>query len=459
MQGSRALCLSATALAVVALVLPARAQGAGGLEQRFEDLKLTLHFPAELHLAERVAGNEPGVQANWGGKLGGSDLRARLVLIPRAQYEFDEPSQVLDMIGDDLSNPEGGGHPDFHFDRITHVQGPYGWASYATLAHSTEQDAKGEVWEVQRLGGLLEDWGYALEVRAKPALAAADAKLLEDALPKAVAYDGVQRDPKWTDEEVTTRWQKSVTDDLKEEMEDVMRTAHYIILTNSSGGKQFAKKMEECYASIRKVYPFDEVAGRRLMPVFLFRTNDQYYAFLGKAIGWSVEQAKRSGGVAFGDFYTTWYEAPGDPVHIHEATHQIFRNRLELDGGGSWFQEGVAEYMSTKANERGMAARAVTKGKAVPMLQFVQVESLLMSAPAEEKSGEDTAGNQYEQAALVIEFARESKWGKAKFLDWVHAIGATPRSNVAAIQAAMQRAYGTDIAGFEAELVKYCAKR
>jgi hypothetical protein len=459
MQGSRALRLSAAALALAALALPAGAQDAGGLEHRFEDLKLTVHFPPELHMADRVAGNEQGVQASWGGKLGASDLRARLVLIPRSQYDFDEPSQVVDMIGDDLANPQSGGHPDFHYDKIVHVQGPYGWASYATLAHSKEQDVKGEYSEVLRLGGLLEDWGYSLEVRAKPDLAAADEKALEDALTKGVSYDGEQRDPKWTDEEATTRWKTSVPDELKEEMEDVMRTAHYVILTNSSGGKQFAKKMEECYTAIRKVYPFDDVAGRRLMPVFLFRTNDQYYAFLGKAIGWSVEQAKRSQGVAFGDLYTTWYEAPGDPVHIHEATHQIFRNRLELDGGGSWFQEGVAEYMSTKANERGMAARAEAKGKAVPLLQFVQVESLLMSAPAEDTKGEDQAGNQYEQAALIIEFARESKWGKAKFLDWVHAIGAAPSNNVAAIQAAMQRTYGVDIAGFDAELVKYCAKR
>ena len=27
------------------------------------------------------------------------------------------------------------------------------------------------------------------------------------------------------------------------------------------------------------------------------------------------------------NFYATWYEAPKDPVHIHELTHQLFKNR------------------------------------------------------------------------------------------------------------------------------------
>jgi hypothetical protein len=448
----------AVALALAAVAVPLRAQDAP-FERRFDDLELVLSFPAAWQLKDASASRDPGVQGSWTGKLGASDLRLRLVLIPRSQWQFDEPSQVVDMIGDDLANPQNNGNVNFHYDEITHVQGAYGLASYATLTRSTENDDKGETWEVRRLGGLLPEWGYALEARAKPALAAAESTALKDALTRCIAYSGEVRDPKWTDAEVKERWESSVPDDLKEEMDDVLRTPHYIILTNSSGGKSFAKKMEECYTAIRKVFPFDEVPGRRLMPVFLYRTNDQYYAFLEKAAGMSIEQGKKTGGVAFNDLYTTWYEAPGDPVHIHEATHQIFRNRLELDGGGSWFQEGVAEYMSTKDNERGEAARAVEKGTAVPLAELVTKPSLLFSAPAEDSRGGDPAGDQYKQAALIIEFARESKWGKAKFLDWFHAVGATPSNHVAAIDAAMRRVYGTDIAGFEKELVKYCEKR
>jgi len=49
--------------------------------------------------------------------------------------------------------------------------------------------------------------------------------------------------------------------------------------------------------------------------------------------------------------------------------------------------------------------------------------------------------------------------GKAGFLDFVHAVGATPSNNVGAIEGAIRRVYDTDLAGLEREFVKYCAKR
>jgi hypothetical protein len=259
---------------------------------------------------------------------------------------------------------------------------------------------------------------------------------------------------------VAERWKESVPNSDKTKLEETLRTAHYIILTNSSGGKLFAKKMEECYDAIKKVYPFDEVAGRRLMPVFLFQDPDEYFAYFAKACDSTIEMARRSKGVSYRDFYATWYEAPGDPVHVHEATHQIFRNRLGLGGGGSWFQEGVAEYMSTKDNERGSAARAVKKGRHTPMAEFVKVQSLLFSTEKKEStSGESEASSQYEQAALVVEFLRQSKFGKDKFQDYIHAVGIVPRNDVSAIEAALKKVYGVDIAGLERELVEYCKKR
>ena len=90
-------------------------------------------------------------------------------------------------------------------------------------------------------------------------------------------------------------------------------------------------------------FDVEEVEGRKLMPVFLFRTPEQYYAYYSKRAGIPLDKARRSKGHAWLDYYATWYEAPNDPVHIHEATHQIFGNRLNLSGGGSWLQEGVAE--------------------------------------------------------------------------------------------------------------------
>ena len=63
------------------------------------------------------------------------------------------------------------------------------------------------------------------------------------------------------------------------------------------------------------------------------------------------------------------------------------------------------------------------------------------------------------QAAALIEFVRHSKFGSAKFLEFVHAVGSVPRNDMAAIEAALQRVYGVDIAGFEEEFKKYWKKR
>src|SRR5262249_35695732 len=135
-------------------------------------------------------------------------------------------------------------------------------------------------------------------------------------------------------------------------------------------------------------------------------------------------------------------------------------NRLFLDGGGSWFQEGVAEYMCTKDDDRGAAATAVKKGKHVPLSKFVTLESLIFSNPKDNKSDSDEApADQYQEAALLIEFLEKSKFGKAKFLDAIHALGAAPSNDVPAIQAALQRVYGTDLDGLEKQFDDYCKKR
>jgi hypothetical protein len=427
-------------------------------ERRFEDLTLTLSFPPGLALAEQARPKDAQVRAAWAGTAGASALRMQLIVLPVAQFGFIEPSEVMDVIGSNLRDPGNGGSATFVFDELSHVTGRFGYADYATLARSTETEEEGPV-QVLRLSGLLENDGYVLELRARPPLAPADEKLVLSFLQKGVTSDGPQRDPKWTKDEARQRWEEGVPDELAKELDDVLRTPHYVILTNSSGGKTFAKKMEECYAAIRKTYPFDEVPGRRLMPMFLFRTNDQYYAFIAKTFGMTVDDAKRTGGIAYADFYSSWYEAPGDPVHIHEATHQIVRNRLGLSGGGSWFQEGLAEYVSSKPNERGMAARAVEKGTAVPLGEFMRKESLIFSSPADDKSGADLAGDQYKQAALLIEFLRESKFGKAKFPEWMRAVGVTRSNDVDAIEAVTRRIYGVDIDGLQKEFVAYCKKR
>jgi hypothetical protein len=371
-----------------------------------------------------------------------------------------EPSRVTWRIHDYVRGEDYEG-PDFQFAEHKLAPGPYGYAPYASLLWGSflERGTTKDIGNVWYLAGVTDASAYLLTVSIEPAASAAEREMVLAFLKNGVVHAGPAREFKWTDDEVSERWDKDSALSEKERKDlKVIRTAHYLVMTNSSGGDKFAKQMELNYTQIQKVYPFPEIPGRKLMPVFLFATADEYYAFYAKQFETSLEEASESKGVASGDFYATWYEAPNDPVHIHEATHQIFMNRLELFGAGSWFQEGVAEYIETKPNERNEVARRIKDGKHTPLAELMKLESLLGSSE-DDVSGESAAALHYKQAALLIEFLRDSKFGKDKFLTWLHAMGNTADNDLAAIEAVFQRVYGVSIAQLDLELQKYCAKR
>jgi hypothetical protein len=277
-----------------------------------------------------------------------------------------------------------------------------------------------------------------------------------DATPPAVSCDsrmeGDSRkpcDPRWSDAEVKERWERDVPlKARKDPMRPADRTAHYLIMTNSAGGALFAKKMEENYEKIRAVFPFSEGEGSRLMPVFLFRSKEDYLAF--------CEQMHAGGpgskGHAYRDYYATWYESPNDPVHIHEATHQILFNRLGLSGGGSWFQEGLAEYMSTHRDDRNAMAQCVAKGKAKHMKEFIAIPVLL-------SGGQTEAHDNYIEASLLIEFLRESDPTKAKFPVFLEKVGSARRSSLPEVEKAIETSLGWSIDQLDEAFAKYCIKR
>ncbi len=100
--------------------------------------------------------------------------------------------------------------------------------------------------------------------------------------------------------------------------------------------------MEENDAKVQAAYPFKDRKFQRLLPIFLFRSKEGYDEF---CLAHAKNFAGISGGFAHDDFYATSCESPNDPTHLHEATHQIMFNRIGLRGGGSWFQEGLAEFL------------------------------------------------------------------------------------------------------------------
>jgi len=63
------------------------------------------------------------------------------------------------------------------------------------------------------------------------------------------------------------------------------------------------------------------------------------------------------------------------------------------------------------------------------------------------------------ERSLLIEFLHESKFGKDKFQDFVHAVGLAAPNSPAAIDRALAAVYGTDLAGLDKQWVEYCKTR
>ena len=433
---------------------------AAGQVEKVDALGLTLTIPLEITQLRALPPDEPSSQrkAGWSGTLGTQEVWIYVYGMPREEFGYLEPDDVSEGIRDSFRLNQD---PEFRFDETEIVRGPFGHASYASLGFGPlhERETKSVTGTFFVLAGLGEAHGYAIEVESKPVLEGPSTAVVLDFLRKGVSCSAKPRDPRWTNEEVEARWLKDAPPALAKKREKPVRTKHYVFLSNTDAAKQMGSYMEKFYSRIQELYPFPEVEGRRLLPVFLFRNPEEYHAFFVSAFQSTLEEARKSKGVAWRDFYATYYDAPQDPVHIHEATHQIFANRLHLGGGGSWFQEGVAEYASTSASDRTDASNLVKKGRHRKLVEFVTVESLLFSTSDEDKRSDDRASSGYSQAALLIEFVMESKWSKAKFQDWLHALGKCPSNDLAAIEQAMQKTLGVDLAGFEQKWIEYCKDR
>lgn len=394
------------------------------------------------------------LKAIWTGELDGRQLQLDVWRLP---YEFGSPREVIDLMAERAERP---GEP-FKFNRTYPLPGAFGYIPYGWMGIHVKHEGTKPVAHTLMLGGVLERGGYCLELSAQPALLDEQLAQVEKVLAQ-VTWSGAAFNPRWTDEEVQKRWLRDAPENArKKDNLQVVRTKNYMVLTNvgKSTAKKFGKQMDENYERIRKVYPFEDVEGQRLLPIFYFAMPEQYYDFCVRVLKWSQESAQRSKGVAWRDFYATYQESRTDPVHVHEGTHQIFANRLFLSGGGSWFQEGVAEYMSTGPNDLTPVGNLIKKSEHTALSKFMVVPSLLMSNSGSNKKTGDTSGTAYEQAAALIEFVAESKWGAGKLQEFTLAMGAVADGDLPAIELALQAVYGIDVKGFEAEFIKYWSNR
>ena len=399
---------------------------AGRLTVTLEGGRLSLDASA-LAALDKQADTDDQLREWWVGTLGSAEVLVEIRIYANAKYQMTEPEEVSRFVEACFADPERGGVTGFRFGEVAIVRGEFGWAPFACFASGKRGDG-----EVLSLCGIYPTLSYSVTVEAKSTLDKGDRDALV-ALLRGMKSECKPRDPAWSDTEVATRFGIS--------RPKIIRTKHYVVVTNASAGKLFAKKMEECYKKITKAFPIHEVEGRRLLPVYLFRRPKEYYDFCLRESNMRPFEARATKGHAYRDFYATYYDSPNDAVHMHEATHQVFSSRLFLPGGGSWFQEGLAEYMCTKRNERKAAARPWVKKGRLPLAEMIRQEAL--QEPF------------YPVAASFIEFLRESKQHRDKFPNLIQTFGRMEQPDFKQVDAALRSIYGAGMSEIGPAWVKY----
>lgn len=256
----------------------------------------------------------------------------------------------------------------------------------------------------------------------------------------------------WSEEAIAQRIAQVFEADKVDKVK-VVESKHYLVLTDSGAGKKFGKILDnDIYKGFFKFYGVKAPKEHRPLWVYLFNNRDDYIVFLQRNLGMTEGQARQTGGIAFRDFYATSYTSPRDPVHWHECAHQIMSNLLGLGGGGSWYQEGIAECYEDEIshfNRRAETRVLITTKAAVPLRDLFGAQSMLFSA-GENKRGSGGAGGMYGQASSVILMLKEGRKTKKKFVEFLFAMGRVPRSDLDAIEAVLQDVYGFGIDEFDA---------
>ncbi|MHC4846353.1 MAG: hypothetical protein ACYTCU_09345, partial [Planctomycetota bacterium] len=214
----------------------------------------------------------------------------------------------------------------------------------------------------------------------------------------------MKRTLEWTDRAIQARIESVFVEEAWKKV-DVVKSKHYLVLTDGGAGKKFGKILDnEIYRGFFKFYDLDMPKAHRPLFVYLFNTREAYIDFLIRHLGFAKDQAEKTGGIAYRDYYATSYTSPRDPTHFHECAHQIMSNLLGLGGGGSWYQEGVATYYEDEVkhfNREAETRMLITTKQAVPLRDLLTARSMLFSAGENIKGG-GGAGGMYGQAASVI---------------------------------------------------------
>lgn len=256
-------CLLPLVVAAAGELLPAQAaDGVETLSASIPEAKVSLAIEGLPHMEKAAIDNKQIVDA-WNGKLAdGTVVDVFFWLLGPDPVANQEPSGlILQFLAV---------RPKYVLKKQVLVGGAYGYAPCLALATAVEGDRATVVYGF----GAFETGGYAVEIDWHGAMTDADREKLAQAVSRGIKYEGKPWDPKWSAAEMAERWRLATGDN--QPPDKIIRTAHYVVMTDSRAGQTFAEKVEENYKAIFAHYPFEDHPCDRLMPVFVMRDKGGY---------------------------------------------------------------------------------------------------------------------------------------------------------------------------------------
>lgn len=419
-------------------------------------LALDLGFLEGLKASKDPQG-EKAVEKYWEGTFEGADVSVRFGTIDLAQYRYHEPEDLVAAIRDTLVEDSRGVY--LEFEPLRAVRGPYGASPVLAIARATAtSDDAQAVGEANILGGLLDKRGWWMRVDSTTLPADARERMARG-IEKIVSWKGGLRDPRWTDAEAKAYFDKLAPEDARKKWQKPVRTEHFIVLSPHSSANQYGKKLEAWYAEIKKVLPLEEAKDRRLMPVLLFRHDEEFRDFYVSQYKVQSREDVDFESWCGGDWYSTHFDNDSEYDNRMELTKFLLINRVRAWGACNWFRNGLRELCATRANERSDAVRAVKKKRATPLEKLFDDSAWGARTRRVEKTGVDDEVDYWEQSALWMEFLREGKETKPKFAAFLNGMAGIADDDIPRIQVTLKNVYGWDVPELEKRYAEYCDKR
>ena len=429
----------------------------------FEELALSFRLPAIESIEKKDLGEK--CAGEWLGKHKGSDIHLRFYVLPNSNERFVEPDEIVDTWRGILTGPDDERAPEdqgtqFTVGAIRAIPAPAGTSPIlAELSLTAVREGADTQGLVLLTAGILPENAWLVRLDAWPAPSAEDTAALVASVEKCVAYEGKVREAKWTDEEALAYWKRIAPPGTEKKWEKPTRTEHFIVLTNSTSPGPYVRKLEAKYATIKKILPYEEVKGRRLLPILLFRTDDDFQAFYRHVYEMETKEEVEEGSLVLDRYLATSCDNDDDHEDLLDLMRLCLWNRQLAPGGGPWFQNGIRQYAATRPKERTEALRAIKNGKFTPLATLLDAGGWVEQARERDERGTTKEAGYWGQSALWMEFLHDGPLPKDSFRKFVATVGAIPGEEPKRIGRAIETIYGMDLAALQKKWVEYFSKR